>query len=69
MAKTQENSDESSNLLARMLEQASDLEFTDPLAEDQEKELAQNPRRLIVEGFEYVYMTNIVDGLTDLLLL
>lgn len=52
--KEKEEHDEGGNLLARMLEQAPDLEFTDPLAEDQEKERAQDPRRLMVEGFECV---------------
>jgi len=53
MAKgNKEESQDDGNLLSVMMAQASDLDFTDPHSEDPQKEKEQDPRRLIVEGFE-----------------
>jgi hypothetical protein len=48
MAKKDEQKDDG-NLLAMMLEQAQDLDFSDPFDEENK---TQDPRRLMVEGFE-----------------
>lgn len=53
MAKgNKEESQDDGNLLSVLMAQASDLDFTDPHSEDPQKEKEQDPRRLIVEGFE-----------------
>ena len=49
MAKKEEKKDDG-NLLAMMLEQADGLDFSDPFNESKDEN--NDPRRLMVEGFE-----------------
>lgn len=49
MGKKEEKA-EGGNLLAVLMSQASDLDFSDPNSESTNKE--QDPSRLLVEGFE-----------------
>lgn len=51
MAKDMQNkNDDDGNLLSLLMSQASDLDFSDPSAPSDTTD--QDPRRLIVEGFE-----------------